>query len=319
MKILVTGGAGFLGIRLIKAFLHGTGASPADVRIVAADANPCPIDDARVESRVGTITDPAFIADIVDNEVNVVCHLAAVLSGGAEADFDEGMRVNVDATRTLLEACRQRGNRPRLMFTSTIAVFGGGLPEVVPENLAVTPQSSYGTEKAICELLIADYTRRGFIDGVSCRVPTVAIRPGVPNSAMSSFVSGIVREPLAGVGSVCPVPLDTRVWITSPDTAIANLLRAATLPASAFEGRAVLNFPGLSVTPAEMLDSLERLAGAGARALVRCEPDPATMRIVCGWPGAFDISRPLRLGFRVDEHIDAVVRQFMSERAQDSR
>ncbi len=317
MRILVTGGAGFLGVRLIKTLLAGAGSSD-DVHVVSADTVPCPADDPRVESRVGTITDQAFVSHIVDRDVDLVFHLAAVLSGQAESEFDTGMRVNLEATRSLLEACRAARSAPRLVFSSTIAVFGGGLPEVIPEDLAVRPQSSYGTEKAICELLVSDYSRRGFVDGVACRVPTVAIRPGAPNSALSSFVSGIIREPLAGIASVCPVPLDTRVWISSPDTATANLFHASTLPAASLEGRRVLNLPGLSVTPAAMLDSLERLGGATARSLVRCEPDADTMRIVCGWPGAFEISRPLALGFRVDESIDDVVRQFMAEQARAS-
>ena len=317
MKILVTGGAGFLGVRLIKAFLARADGGRADVRVVAADTLPCPIHDSRVESRIGTVTDQAFITHIVDHDVDVVCHLAAVLSGQSESEFDTGMRVNVEGTRNLLEACRALRTAPRFVFTSTIAVFGGGLPDVIPGDLAVTPQSSYGTAKAIGELLVSDYSRRGFIDGVACRVPTVAIRPGAPNSALSSFASGIIREPLNGLVSICPVPLDTRIWISSPDTATANLLHAATFPTAGLEGRRMLNLPGLSVTPAAMLDSLERLAGATARSLVGCEPDPATMRIVCGWPGAFEVSRPLRLGFLGDESIDAVVRQFMAERALD--
>jgi nucleoside-diphosphate-sugar epimerase len=313
MKILVTGAAGFLGTRLIEALLAGrSGLRPA-ARIVAADLGACRISDPRVEPRVGTITDPGFIESLVAGGADVVYHLAAVLSGQSEAEFDVGLQVNVDATRTLLEACRRLGTAPRFVFASSVAVFGGPLPHVVPEDMALLPQSSYGTEKAIAELLVSDYSRRGFVDGISCRLPTVAIRPGKPNSAMSSFVSGIVREPLAGLESVCPVPPDTRLWITSPAVVTDNLVHAAVLPASALGDRRSVNLPGLSVTPAEMLASLERLGGTEARSRVRTEPDQRMMRIVCTWPGDFDIRRPLDLGFAVDRDVDAIVGQYMTE------
>ena len=307
MKIVVTGGAGFLGRRLIEALL------PQDVRVVAADVAQSGIDDHRVDRRSGSITDPDFVASIVRDDVDVVYHLAAVLSGQSEAEFDTGMQVNVEATRGLLEACRRLKKPPRFVFASSVAVFGGPLPDVVPENFAPMPQSSYGTEKAVAELLVSDYTRRRFVDGISCRLPTVAIRPGKPNSAMSSFVSGIIREPLAGIDAVCPVPLDTRLWITSPRTVIHNLLHAARLPASSLESQPAVTLPGLCVTPAQMLTSLERLGGPAARARVRCEPDERMMRVVCSWPGAFDIRRSLRLGFTGDQDIDSIVREFIAE------
>ena len=315
MKILVTGAAGFLGTRLIKALLGQKGSSSQISTLVAADLTACSVTDPRVQSRVGSVADVDFVNSIVDSDIAAAYHLAAVLSGQSESDFDLGMRVNVDATRRLLEACRRLRSVPRFVFASSVAVFGGPLPEVVPEDVALLPQSSYGSEKAIAELLVSDYSRKGFVDGISCRLPTVAIRPGAPNSALSSFVSGIIREPLAGVDSVCPVPLDTRLWITSPTLVTSNLVHAGTLATSSLEGRRSLNLPGLSVTPREMLDSLERLAGAAARARVRCEPDEQMMKIVCTWPGAFDISRPLRLGFKADRNIDAIVREFIAWRA----
>ena len=314
MKILVTGAAGFLGRRLLTELLAGRTAVPAVTRVIAADLLPCPIDDPRVESRVGDITDAGYISAILDRDVRVIWHLAAVLSGQSEAEFDVGLRVNVDATRALLDRARSLAAPARFVFSSTIAALGAPLPDVVPEDQVLRPKSSYGAAKVIAETLVSEYARRGFVDGIACRVPTVAIRPGKPNSALSSFVSGIIREPLAGIDAVCPVPLDTRVWITSPSIATANLAHAATVPASALEDRRVVNLPGLCVTPAEMLDSLERLGGPAARQRVRVEIDAHTARIVGTWPGAFDVSRPLALGFHPEGDIDSIVRQFMAER-----
>jgi D-erythronate 2-dehydrogenase len=313
MTILVTGAAGFLGRRLINALLMEPLTPGDDIRIVAADLAPCPIDDPRVVSTTGSIVEPAFVDAIVDRDVDVVFHLAAVLSGQSEAEFDVGMRTNVDATRALLEACARLSRPPRFIFSSSIAVFGGPLPEVVPDDMALLPQSSYGTEKAIGELLVSDYSRRGWIDGVSCRLPTVAIRPGRPNSALSSFVSGIIREPLAGIEAVCPVPLDTKMWITSPNVVTRNLLHAGRMPTGDLDGRRSFNLPGLTVTPAQMLDSLERLAGPGVRARVRSEVDDRMMRIVSTWPGALDTRRAITAGFASDADIDALIRSYMRE------
>ena len=312
MKLLVTGAAGFLGGRLARAALAGIPGWPPLSRLVAVDTAPCSLDDSRADCRSGTIADDDFTRSIVDSDVDIVYHLAAIVSGQAEAEFDLGMKVNVDATRALLEACRRLKKPPRFIFTSTVAVFGGSLPAIVPESAAVTPQSSYGSAKAIDELLVNEYSRRGFIDGIVCRLPTIAVRPGAPNAAASSFVSGIVREPLAGIDTVCPVPLDTRLWISSPDVVMQNLVHAARLDESALEGRRIINLPGLTVTPEEMLASLERLAGAEVRSRVRCEIDPRIWRLVRTWPGAFDIGRALRLGFSADSDIDAVVRQFIA-------
>lgn len=309
MKILVTGGAGFLGNRLIEALLAPAASDllPNLTRILSVDLAPCPQQDPRVESLIGDIADPAFITPLIDADTAIVYHLAAVVSGQAEADFDLGMRVNLDATRVLLEACRQQGHAPRLVFASSLAVFGGELPAVVPENLAPLPQSSYGAQKAMAELLINDYSRKGFIDGRVCRLPTISVRPGLPNAAASSFASGIIREPLAGLPSNCPVPLDTRLWLSSPDCVVVNLVQAARLDSQALGLRRTLNLPGISVRVSQMLDSLERLGGAAARTLVEHEPDPRVERIVCSWPGDFDIQRALQLGFAVDPDFDAIV------------
>jgi D-erythronate 2-dehydrogenase len=312
MKLLITGAAGFLGSRLAGTLLAGAAGLPKVSTLVAVDTTAGPIDDPRVVWKIGTITDDAFVRSMVEADVDVVYHLAAVVSGQAEAEFDLGMRVNVDATRALLEAGRRLAKPPRFVFTSSLAVYGGALPAIVPDDIVVTPQSSYGSEKAIVELLVNDYSRKGFVDGIVCRLPTVAVRPGTANAAASSFVSGIIREPLAGIDTVCPVPLDMRLWISSPQLAIANLVHAARVQTSELAGRRAVNLPGLSVTPGEMLDSLERVAGAAVRARVRCDLDPRILQIVCTWPGAFDVSRALRLGFSADRDIDSIIRQYAS-------
>jgi nucleoside-diphosphate-sugar epimerase len=310
MKILVTGAAGFLGSRLIAALLAD--ARPHDIdRIVAADVLPCPLADTRIDVRTGSIEDARFVQSLLDGDVRLVYHLAAVLSGQSEAEFDTALGINVDGTRTLLEGCRGLGTSPRFVFSSTVAVFGGALPPLVPEDLVLQPQTTYGVTKAIAELLVGEYSRRGFVDGVSCRLATIAVRPGKPNSALSSFVSGIVREPLAGVETTCPVPLDTPLWVSSPDAVIRNLVHAGRMPTASLGTRRALNLPGICVTAGDLLASLERLAGREARARVRLEHDERVMRAVCGWPAALDASRALGLGFVGDTDADAIVRQYL--------
>jgi nucleoside-diphosphate-sugar epimerase len=317
MKILVTGASGFLGGRLVRALLDGPPDVPSVTSLVAADTSPCPDGDPRIDNRVGSVTDPAFVRSIVDADVRIVFHLAAVLSGQSEDEFDTGMRVNVDGTRALLEACRALRTPPRFVFSSTVAVFGGGLPPLVPEDHVLLPQTTYGIGKAIAELLVGEYSRRGFVDGVSIRLATITVRPGKPNSALSSFVSGIVREPLAGIDTTCPVPLETPLWISSPDAVTRNLVHAARIATAPLGAHRSLNLPGLTVTAGEMLASLERIGGAAARARVRVERDERVARAVLGWPGALDASRALRFGFVADADVDAVVRQFVALSARE--
>jgi D-erythronate 2-dehydrogenase len=317
MKILVTGAAGFLGTRVIRALLEGPDGLPAVSQIVAVDVFPTPVQDRRVERRIGTIVDPGFVQSIVDSDVGIVYHLAAVLSGQSEAEFDTGMRVNLDGTRALLGVCRNIQARPRFIFSSTVAVFGGELPAVVPEDIALQPQTSYGAAKAIAELLVAEYSRRGYVDGIACRLPTITVRPGRPNSALSSFVSGIIREPLSGVESICPVALDTPIWVSSPGAVTQNLVHAARIDTARLGYRRAVNMPGITVTPRQMLDSLERLGGREARARVRCEQDEHVNRAMCGWPGALDASRALGLGFVADSNVDELVQQFIRDRVSD--
>ena len=316
MKIVVTGGAGFLGSRVIRALLAARGGKPGLPgfdSVLSVDLAPCPVDDARVSSVVGDIADPALATRVIDAEAAGVFHLAAVLSGQSESEFDTGMRVNLDGTRALLEAARATGRAPRFIFASSVAVFGGEMPPVVPESLAPMPASSYGAAKAMGELLVNDYSRKGFVDGRVCRLPTIVVRPGKPNSAASSFASGIIREPLAGLASNLPVPADTRLWLSSPDAVVANLVHAMAVEGARIGPWRTLNLPGICVTAGSMLESLERVGGPSARALVRQEPEERVARIVCSWPGDFDVSRPLALGFTRDGDFDGVVRQYRDE------
>ncbi|MDS2172989.1 MULTISPECIES: D-erythronate dehydrogenase [unclassified Nesterenkonia] len=316
MKALVTGGAGFLGSRVITALLeaHDAGHLAVEVdEVVSLDLAECPVDDPRVRSVVGDVGDPETLAQLVDAETSVIYHLAAVLSGGSEDDVDLALEVNVDATRNLLEAARAVGTAPRFVFTSSIAVFGGEMPDVVPETQGVQPESTYGATKGIGELLVNEYSRRGFVDARICRLPTISVRPGRPNTAVSSFASGIIREPLQGEEAVCPVPRDTRLWLSSPDTVVANLVHAARLNPEHLPAWRVLNLPGVTVTVAEMLDALEAVGGAEALARVSHEHDERISRIVRSWPGAFDVDRVLALGFRPDASFEDAVRQYHAE------
>lgn len=313
MKILVTGGAGFLGSRLIEELLAALDAGTAPVpftQIIAADlaANTNP--DPRVTALVGDLTDPDFLAQLVDADTVAIYHLAAILSGGSAQDFDLAMRVNLDGTRALLEQARTAGSCPRFIFTSSLAVFGGTMPETVGPYQATQPDSTYGATKAIGELLVNEYTRKGYVDGLVCRLPTISVRPGKPNSAASSFASGIIREPLAGEKSVCPVPHETPMWLSSPDTVLANLLHALSLPAEKLGTWRVLDLPGITVTVGQMLDALLEVAGEQTRALVTDQPDAAIMDIVCSWPGAFDTTRAQELGFTGDATYADIIRQY---------
>ena len=318
MHILITGGACFLGRKLASALLaRGTLAGPDGAqlpidRLTLVDiASAADVADARVTSLVGDLGDPALLGRAFATGVDGVFHLAAVVSGEAESNFDLGWRVNVDATRTLLERCRTLPSPPRFAFASSVAVFGGALPDRVPDDQVVTPQSSYGAQKAVCELLVHDYARKGFVDGRSLRLPTVTVRPGKPNKAASSFASGIVREPLAGVEAACPVDASTRMWLVSPRTIVDSLIAGYEAPASALPPSHAVNVPGISVTVGEMVDSLARVAGNEIAARVVFRHDPVVDRIVRTWPRDFDAKVGHALGMRTDASFDAIVRQYV--------
>ncbi len=318
MNVLVTGGAGFLGQRLARrlladGWLAGPDRRPERIgRIVLADTAKAAIEDPRVTSLAGDVADPAFIRSIVTPGTTSVFHLAAVVSGQAEADFDLGLRVNVDATRLLLEACRGLATPPRFVFTSSVAVFGGPLPTPVPETWVLNPQNSYGTQKAIGELLVNDYSRKGFVDGRALRLPTITVRPGRPNKAASSFASGILREPLAGETAVCPVPRETPMWISSPRAVIEHLVQAHDAPAAAYGTSRSLNLPGLSVTAGAMVEALARVAGPEVAARVRWEPDEAVAAIVTRWPARLETVRAEAMGMKAEESLEALLRAYLA-------
>lgn len=315
-RILVTGAAGFLGRRLVRRLLD---TDPGVSGVVLWDRVECPApkaDGVEFEPVVGDLSDDDARRRAIGAGVDAVFHLAAVVSSQAEQDFDLGLRVNIDGTRALLDACRQSGNRPKFLMASSVAVFGGDLPRRVPDAWAPKPRSSYGAEKAVCELLINEYSRRGFVDGCVLRVPTVVIRPGKPNRAASSFASSIFREPLNGERAVCPVAPETPVWLTSPAAAVDSFVHAYGLDAGNLGDERVISLPGLSVSVAEMVAALERQAGPEATALIDWQFDPGIAAIVQSWPGDFEATRALDLGFRADAGIDDIVRAFMAEREQ---
>jgi nucleoside-diphosphate-sugar epimerase len=318
MKILITGGAGFLGLRLAKRILErGTLAGPdgkpqSVTQVVLADVVKSALDDPRVTSLMGDIADPSFIDAALGTETASVFHLAAVVSGQAEADFALGMRVNLDATRLLLEACRKLAHPPRFVFTSSVAVFGGPLPSPVPETWILNPQNSYGTQKAIGELLVNDYSRKGFVDGRALRLPTISVRPGRPNKAASSFASGIIREPLAGEIATCPVPPGTPMWLSSPRTVIGHLIEAHDAPAAAYGTSRSLNLPGLTVTAGEMVATLERVAGQEVASRVRWEEDAAVAAIVTRWPARLETVRAEAMGMKAETDFDSIVRAYIA-------
>ena len=320
MRIVITGGAGFLGNRLARAILargsltdaRGMSRTVREVALLDLVAAP-PIDDPRVSTIAGDLADPAVIARAVTSDTDSVFHLAAVVSGQAEADFDIGMRVNLDATRLLLERCRKLAAPPKFVFTSSLAVFGGPLPDPVPDDAPVTPQASYGAQKAMGEFMVYDMTRKGFIDGRSLRLPTVTVRPGKPNKAASSFASGIIREPLAGVDAICPVARTTKMWVQSPRAVIDNLLVGHEVPAAKFTYTRSVNVPGISVAVGDMVASLRRVAGDAAAERVKWQFDPVIDKIVETWPSNFAPKLGPSLGMRADSDFDGIVRAYIAD------
>jgi nucleoside-diphosphate-sugar epimerase len=314
MHILVIGAAGMIGRKLVAriAAEGSVGGRKVDkltlVDVIAPEA-PAGIP---ATAWAADLSVPGEAARMVAAAPDLIFHLAAIVSGEAEADFDKGYRINLDGTRLLFEAIRQRGLAqpycPRVIFTSSIAVFGAPFPEAIGDDFHLTPLTSYGTQKAIGELLLADYSRRGFFDGVGIRLPTICIRPGKPNKAASGFFSGILREPLAGQQAVLPVSDEVMHWHASPRAAVGFLLHAAGLDTAPLGARRNLTMPGLAATVAEQIEALRRVAGDKAVALIRREPDETIARIVAGWARRFDAKRATALGFVAETSFDEIIR-----------
>lgn len=307
MKVLITGGGGFLGARLAEALR----ARYVSARIRLLDMAFPPGLAQRFECIQGDVASPEVLTRALGTDTDSVFHLAAVVSGGAEADFDLGYRVNLDGTRHLLEACRRLAAPPKLVYASSVAAFGGALPEVLDDSTTPTPQTSYGTQKVVGEYLLADYTRKGMLDGRSLRLPTIVVRPGKPNLAASSFASGIIREPLGGVECQCPVPEGTGVWILSPRRVVEAFVHAYDLPSSAWPSSRVVNLPGITLSVRQMIDAMARVAGPESAKRVCFVPDARIQSIVRTWPVRFRTDRALAMGFRADEDFESVVRDYI--------
>lgn len=323
MKLMITGGGGFVGARLARTLLRrGTLAGERIDRLVLTDIAPPPADllaEGRVEARTGPLLAQA---DALREEAfDGVFHLASAVSGECEADFDLGLRSNLDSTRALLDAIRAHvnagGKAPRVVFSSSVAVFGPDpavpLPKIVADDTLPAPQTSYGTQKLICEHLIADYTRKGYIDGRAARLMTVTVRPGRPNGAASSFFSGIIREPLAGIESICPVSPEVSHPVSSPTRTIDGLIAVYEASREAFCGRTALNLPALNVRVSDMLEALEQVAGPAVRARVRFERDERIAGIVANWPSGASAARAARLGLLPHENFADIIRQYIDD------
>lgn len=315
MKVLVIGAAGMVGRKLVASLLQAgnVGGRPLSALVLADVIEPeAPATDRPVKTLAADLSAGGVAAELVADRPDLIFHLAAIVSGEAEADFEKGYRINLDGTRYLLEAIRLANDttpyRPRLVFTSSIAVFGEPLPAVIGDTHERTPLTSYGTQKAICELLLADYSRRGFVDGIGIRLPTIVVRPGKPNKAASGFFSGILREPLAGLEAILPVDDSVRHWFASPRSAIGFLLHAAGMDTSLLGNQRSLSMPGLTATVGDEIAALERVAGPAAAALIRRERNEAVANMVAGWPQAFDAQRAIALGFKGDASFDEIIR-----------
>jgi nucleoside-diphosphate-sugar epimerase len=321
MHVMIIGAAGMIGRKLADRLA-------ADPRLGTQQVDRLSLIDVvapevpagfkgQASTETADLAAPGAAAKLVASRPDLIFHLAAIVSGEAEADFDKGYRINLDGTRFLFEAVRQEGlkspYRPRIVFTSSIAVFGAPFPDVIGDEWLTAPLTSYGTQKAIGELLLNDYSRRGFLDGVGIRLPTICVRPGKPNKAASGFFSNILREPLSGKEAVLPVSEDVRHWHASPRAAMGFLVRAATMDLEPLGARRTLSMPGLSATVGEQIAALRRIAGDKAVNLIRREPDPVIAKIVAGWPRNFDAKRATALGFTAEKSFDEIIRAHIDD------
>lgn len=319
VHVLVIGAAGMLGRKLVEQLAASPVIDGKTIsRITRHDvvlSPPPPVSTFPIDTHIGDLSQAGEAERLIATKPDLVFHLAAIVSGEAEANFEKGYTVNMDGTRNLLEAIRKQGGgyAPRLVFTSSIAVFGAPFPEAIGDEFLTAPLTSYGTQKAICELLVSDYSRRGFMDGMALRMPTVCVRPGAPNKAASGFFSNIIREPLVGKDAILPVDDSVRHWHASPRAAVSFLIQAANMGGSALGPRRALTLPGLSCTVAEQLQALEQVAGAKALAHVKRQPDATIQKIVSGWPRNFDPGRALALGFKAESTFADIIRVHIAD------
>jgi nucleoside-diphosphate-sugar epimerase len=319
MNILIIGAAGMLGAKLVASLAQQSHLAGKDIsKIIRHDVVLSPAPPASgfaIETHMGDLSTEGEAEKLIALKPDVIFHLAAIVSGEAEADFEKGYRINLDGTRNLFEAIRKTGNgyAPRIIFTSSIAVFGAPFMDAIEDEYFTTPLTSYGTQKAICELLLSDYSRRGIFDGLALRMPTVCVRPGKPNKAASGFFSNIIREPLKGEEAILPVDDDVRHWHASPRTAVKFLVQAAEMGGAALGARRALTLPGLSCTVGEQLDALRRIGGDKAVKLVKRVPDATIAKIVSGWPRNFNPKRAVALGFKAESSFDDIIRVHMED------
>ena len=319
MKILIMGGAGMVGQKLLNKILDKQELRNKKVsEITLFDIIKAPYPDNTtipIITKSGDISDPSVSADIVSSKPDVIFHLAAIVSGQAEQEFDLGWNINAKGSWGLFEAIRSQGDDycPRVVFTSSIAVFGAPFPDKIPDEFFTTPLTSYGAQKAISELLLADYSRKGMIDGISIRLPTICVRPGKPNLAASGFFSGIIREPLNGQEAILPVDTDVRHWHATPRSAAGFLIHAAEIDTKKLNNRITLNMPGLSATVQEQIDALGRVAGNDVIKLIKHQPDPVIQKIVSGWARDFDTKRSIDLGFKAETNFDEIIKIYIED------
>ena len=319
MHILIIGAAGMIGRKLTERLVidRSLGDQPIEKLTlidIVAPARPAGFSD-HVKTRAADLAAPGTAEKAVSERPDVIFHLAGVVSGEAETDFEKGYRVNLDGTRALLEAIRTGGDgyKPKVVFTSSIAVFGAPFPEAIADDFHLTPLTSYGTQKAMCELLLADYTRRGILEGVGIRLPSIVVRPGKPNKAASGFFSGIIREPLAGQEAILPVADSVLHWHASPRSAVGFLIHAAGLTRAQLGDRINLTMPGVCCTVGEQIAALRRIAGDKVADRIRREPDALVERIVAGWPSRFEPHRAVALGFKVEATFDDIIRAHIED------
>jgi nucleoside-diphosphate-sugar epimerase len=319
MKILIMGGAGMIGQKLLNLILSNPklrNKQITEITLFDIIDSPYPSDSKiPIIVKSGDISNQQTSVDLVSSKPDIIFHLAAIVSGQAEQEFDLGWNINAKGSWALFEAIRNIGDNycPRVVFTSSIAVFGAPFPEKITDDFFTTPLTSYGAQKAISELLLSDYSRKGMIDGVSIRLPTICVRPGKPNLAASGFFSGIIREPLNGKEAILPVSTEVRHWHATPRSAAGFLIHAAEIDTSLLNHRITLNMPGLSVTVQEQIDALQRVAGNSVVKLIKHKPDPVIQKIVSGWARDFETKRSIQLGFKAENNFDEIIKVYIED------